>query len=263
MVSALPAPDWPRRVIVVDDGSAWMTRGRNSEFLHHGVALETRSSALEALKALGHCESPATVLISDHPIGFPLDDFLTIVNAMGLHQAVVGADAELSAGIVWPHRERTQVVTNASIRLPASPERLAKALQGAAEPPTRFGPVYRVGALEVDVNRFHVRWQGESVLLAPSTFEVLERLMAAFPGVARLEDLNAEFAPPASGMRSLSVRSRIHRLRDQLEAAVPDIRQPIETVTKVGYRVAEVPRRRAVRIVDAAEWDTQFAASAR
>lgn len=247
MTSPAP-PAWPRRVVVVDGDDASLVRGRNAEFLHVGVALLRVSSAAAALVALAEAEESAVVLVPKDPPGMPLRDFLDVVEALGRTAVVLGVpvapDADIRLGDPIGRRPL------ATADLPVTPTRLVAVLDVVAPSTSAIGEVYRCGELELDTAGFRVSWYGRDVRLSPSGFALLEYLMAASPRTVSTEELANGVAREGAGAGADRVRARVRRVRDQLKSAVPDREPPLQTVTRVGYRIAPSAPRDVSRRLD-------------
>jgi len=237
-MSYLAAPVWPMRVVAVEADDMPVARGRSAEFRHAGVALTVVPTPAAALVAIGHDSGVSGVLVPIDMTGMALDDFVDIVHAFGRASVIIGIASVVRSEpeIVTHLRERGPVET---IVMPASPHRLAAALKTAAPPAVPQQRVYRCGDLELDADAFRVLWHGQDVRLSPSSFELLQYLMAAYPRTVTMQELVSEFVPAGTSWRSDSVRSRIRHVREGLLAAVPDVPQPIKTVTKIGYRIVD------------------------
>lgn len=234
-MSYLASPTWPLRVVAVGGDSVPVARGRSAEFLHAGVTVIQVSSAAAALVAIGQESDVAAVLVPAEMPDMTLDDFIEIVHAFGRTPIVVGVTPLSESDIAASIRERGAINT---VVLPVTPHRLAQALKSVVIPmsPPR---VYRCGELELDADAFRVLWYGKEVRLAPNTFELLQYLMAACPRAVTIQELVSEFVPTETQGRINSIRVRIRRVREALGAAMPGAPQPVETVTKVGYRIVD------------------------
>jgi len=95
-----------------------------------------------------------------------------------------------------------------------------------------------IGALELDLQRYTVRWQGESVPLTVTEFMVLHAL-ARHPGhVKSRQQLMEEGYPHDTYVSDRTIDSHIKRLRKKLATADPEF-DAIETVYGLGYRYRE------------------------
>ncbi len=93
----------------------------------------------------------------------------------------------------------------------------------------------RVGSLELDLQRYHVRWKGKPVNLTLTEFMML-RALARRPGFVKTRaQLTREGYPHDTYVSERTIDSHIKRLRRKLEEADPSFRG-IETVHGVGYR---------------------------
>lgn len=229
-------PVWPARVIAIGHEPATLARGRLAEFRRHGVALSHVDDATTALIALGRDPTIAAVLVPAELPGMALADFLDVVRALSRTPVLLGVDAAYeptSVALALDHG------IAATVALPATPRALARAVTGVQPPPPPAAPrTYRCGDLELDADAFRVLWHGHPAHLSPRQFDMLRYLMAAHPRVVTIPELVAEFGP-GGGRKLAPIRVGIRRLRDQLAAAAPDVPQPIETVHRVGYRIAQ------------------------
>lgn len=102
------------------------------------------------------------------------------------------------------------------------------------------GPVFRSGALEVDISLRSVRLDGEPVRLTPTEFAVLEELVRYAGRIVTREMLLAEVWGPAGDSEDGSLRVYIRALRQKLER---DPSSPVLIVTEpaVGYRLKVLP----------------------
>ncbi len=121
------------------------------------------------------------------------------------------------------------------------------------------GAVIRVGALELDAARYEARRNGRPVDLTPKEFALLRYLMLHPGQVLTPERLMEHVWDEQADPFSNTVRVTISNLRRKLAAATPGggpavavaevdgtdggreqaLDQPIQTVTGVGYRLAE------------------------
>lgn len=227
-------PVWPRRVVVVGDDEVAVVRGRSAEFLHAGIALTRVPSATAALISLADPDGAAVVLVPVDPPGMRLADFLGVVDALGRTAVVLGVPPAPDAAVA-PGPARTGAFATAE--LPVTPARLSSVLDIVMRSEAVEAPIYRCGELVLDSRSFRVLWHGRDVRLTPSSFDLLEYLMAASPRIVRTEELASGVAATGSGNASERVRARVRRVRDQLKAAVPGVPPPLETITRVGYRI--------------------------
>jgi two-component system alkaline phosphatase synthesis response regulator PhoP len=110
---------------------------------------------------------------------------------------------------------------------------LLRRVQGGVKAPA----VIRVGALEIDIERYTVTFKGESLRLTPSEFDLLA-VLARHPGqtLTRQQLMDDLYGGAASSV-DRSVDSHIKNLRRKLESA--SSLRLIETVYGVGYRFVE------------------------
>jgi two-component system alkaline phosphatase synthesis response regulator PhoP len=104
----------------------------------------------------------------------------------------------------------------------------------------QFAPhLLRSGGLEIDLDEYSVRREGEDINLTPSEFNILKTL-AAHPGrvFSRMQLLEAAQGVAYEGYER-TIDAHIKNLRSKLEAN-PKNPQYVETVFGVGYRFAKV-----------------------
>lgn len=107
-------------------------------------------------------------------------------------------------------------------------------LSAPAKPEPEEKPL-RVGSLELDLQRYRVRWKGEPVNLTLTEFMMLHAL-ARRPGwVKTRAQLTREGYPHDTYVSERTIDSHIKRLRRKFEEIDPAFRG-IETVHGVGYR---------------------------
>jgi len=228
------APAWPPRVIAIASQSGPVARGRPAEFLHHGVILIRVPTATAALIELGRDPEMAAILVPGDLKGMDLEGFLPIVRQFMQTPVILGFGSQerMPTGIMAGSLDG--LVT---AMLPVTPLRLSQALQNC-EPSATASHVVEVGELVLDADAFRVWWHGAEVRLPLRPFEMLRYLMEAAPRAVGREELMSEFVRPGISWRSDSVSTGIGRIREALQSAVPAVPVPIETVKKVGYRIA-------------------------
>jgi two-component system KDP operon response regulator KdpE len=230
-------PPWPARIIAVATPVSDITRGRPAEFRQRGLLVEGTSSVAAALISLA--QDPLSVaLVPTDLRDMPLLDFLDVLRAFSAKQVIVGVTPEADNATVVAALDRggTRVVN-----LPVTAVTLAQAVEESR--PRQTAPVeperYVVGRLELDVVSYRVFWHDAEVHLAPRLFELLRYLAATHPRVVSLDELATDFGgrldTPDRGER---VRVMIGRIRSQLTQTQPDLPPPLETVHRVGYRLA-------------------------
>lgn len=103
---------------------------------------------------------------------------------------------------------------------------------------------YEVGTLVVDFSRREVIAQGEQVLLSPTEFEILHRLVAANGAVVDYGELLNDDVRDSVDERDAAelLRYHIRNLRRKLEDT-GESKETIANVRSVGYRLVESPRR--------------------
>lgn len=98
--------------------------------------------------------------------------------------------------------------------------------------------ILRWAGLELDPQRHTALCEGRPLILRPTCFTLLARLMRSAPAVVPREDLEHEIygdSPPESD----SLRTHIHMLRKALEQAGKPL---LKTVSHVGFRLEEGKR---------------------
>jgi len=112
--------------------------------------------------------------------------------------------------------------------------RLALVRAGGGAP----GKLVRVGALELDLDRYQARWDGRSLPLTVTEFLILNAL-ARRPGhVKTRQQLIDEGYPHDSYVSDRTIDSHIKRLRKKIAGTAPEF-DGIETVYGLGYRYRE------------------------
>jgi two-component system, OmpR family, response regulator ChvI len=96
----------------------------------------------------------------------------------------------------------------------------------------------RVGELELDLQRYRVRWKGAPVDLTVTEFMMLHALVKHPGFVKNRQQLTREGYPHDVYVSDRTIDSHIKRLRRKFEEIDPEF-QRIETVYGVGYRYAE------------------------
>jgi len=103
---------------------------------------------------------------------------------------------------------------------------------------TAADDLLRVGDLELDLDRYQARWQGEPLGLTVTEFLIL-RALARRPGhVKTREQLIEEGYPHDTYVSDRTIDSHVKRMRKKLAAVDPD-GDGIETVYGLGYRWRE------------------------
>lgn len=231
------APPWPARVIAVATPVSGVTRGRPAEFRQRGLLVEGTASVAAALISLG--QDPLSVaLVPTDLQEMPLLDFLDVLRAFSATQVIVGLTPEADNATVVAALDRGSA---RAVKLPVTAATLAVAVEESRpRSAARVEPErYVVGQLELDSASYRVHWHGEEVHLAPRLFDLLRYLAAAHPRVVSLDELTTEFsANPSLRDHGERMRVMIGRIRAQLTHVRPDLPAPLETVHRVGYRLA-------------------------
>lgn len=162
-------------------------------------------------------------------------DFIDVVRALSRTPVLLGIPSMYDPQAV-SHALDSGIA--ATVALPATPTTLARALTTVRPPAPTEPRTYQCGKLQLDLDSFRVLWHDHEAHLSPRQFDLLHYLMAAHPRVATTHELVDEFGLARGYERLSPIRVGIRRLRDQLTAAAPDVPQPIETVYRVGYRIA-------------------------
>lgn len=226
-LAAFTPTDWVK-VIAVGNPER-VSRGRPSEFRHRGVALAHRPDAMGALLEVGKDPS-AIVLVPTSLAELHLTDFVDVLRSVA-HTAVL-------AGVVPGTSEKTvsELFDHGicgTVALPVTPTRLAEAVRAPGLRAPVEEDVIKLGGLLLDSGRHQVTWNGQDVLLAPKTFELLRYLMLAFPRVVSIDELVREFES-GSDEHAMRIRVAVGRLR----RAFTNRQQsgsPVVTVHRVGY----------------------------
>jgi DNA-binding response OmpR family regulator len=237
MMSAVASPTWPARVIALSTSTIDVTRGRASEFRQRGLVIERTSSVSEALISIGH-DPESIVLVPTDLAGMPVLDFIDVVRAFSASPVIVGLVPECDDETIAAALDRGLART---VRLPVTAIALARAVEEAGHRVTRPDPErFRIGALELDAGSYRVHWHGVEVHVPPRQFELLRYFAAAHPRMLTIEELVSEFGANNNPRdRAERVRVMIARLRALFTQAVPDQPAPLETVHRVGYRLAD------------------------
>ena len=98
--------------------------------------------------------------------------------------------------------------------------------------------ITRIGELDIDIDRRHVRQDGELVALTRTEFDLLAALAQADGRVLSRVDLLDAVAGPDSITLERSIDSHIRNLRRKVETDLGEPRY-IVTVTGVGYRLGD------------------------
>jgi len=125
------------------------------------------------------------------------------------------------------------------ITKPFSPRALVarvRALLRRSKGEIKAPSIIRVGALEVDPDRYSVTYEGEPIKLTPNEFKLLQ-LLANRPGQTLTREQLLDDMHGIASSFDRSVDSHVKNLRKKLETAAGQ--SMIETVYGVGYRFIE------------------------
>lgn len=231
------SPDWPARVIAVATPVGDVTRGRAAEFRQRGLLIESTPNSAAALISLGR-DRRSVALVPTDLVDMPFLDFIDVLRAFSTAPVIVGLTADCDNATVVAALDRGLA---RAVKLPVTAIALAQAVEQSRPRPVSVHEAeqYQVGDLELHVDSYRVHWHGVEVHLAPRLFEMLRYFAAAHPRVVSLEELVGEFGPTDNPRdRGERVRVMIGRIRSQLTQARPDLGVPLETVHRVGYRLA-------------------------
>lgn len=224
------------RVLAVGDPHE-IFRGRASEFRHQGLTLSHRGTALSALLELGR-DPDAVVLVPTEVTDMPLLEFVDVLRSVAHVPVIAGATAGCSTQMI---SELFDHGVASTVKLPATPSRLAEAIRAIRAPRAAAEPrdeplALTIGALSLDEARYRVTWHEREVTLAPRSFALLRFMMEAHPRVLSMRELMDEFEDER-GDTGTRVRVAIGRLRAAFQRAAPRYDTPVETVYRVGYRL--------------------------
>lgn len=111
------------------------------------------------------------------------------------------------------------------------------ALLGKSVQPARGEEPLRVGPLELDLQRYQVRWKEQPVDLTVTEFMMLHALVKHPGHVKTRQQLTRDGYPHDTYVSDRTIDSHIKNLRRKL-GAVPEGGDPIESVYGVGYKLA-------------------------
>lgn len=235
MTLAAPPVAGSVRLIVVGELET-LTRGRPSEFRHRGLALVERPSVAAALVEVGR-EPDAMVLVPTDLDDMPATDFVDVLRSLAHVPVIAGLSPTSSPQFVselFDHGATTAVF------LPATPARLAEAVQVCTAPKAIDDIRLELGAITLDHARFRATWRGRELVLAPQTFAILGHMLMTYPRILTARDIVTEFG--ASGANTNDrARQAMLRLRRAFTDAAPSWPSPITTVHRVGYRLEPGP----------------------
>lgn len=231
MTMTRPAPSWSVRVITVRQ-ELMVFRGRAAEFRQQGMTVWSYDTAEEALLEVAR-DPDAVVLVPTELPDMDVVDFIITIRALGQATVVLGLTPGFEARVVSGAFLHGAI---AAVRLPATAQSLAQAIVGVrpVEPePERL----QIGDLVVDVDLYRVLWRGRPVDMAPREFELLRILMTQYPRpVTSLELVG--LLGYGGHQPDDNVRRAIRRIRDRFQAIDPTA-NPIRTVHRIGYRIAD------------------------
>ncbi len=211
----------------------FLTRGRPSEFRHHGLTVAARSNAMDALMEVGR-DPAAIVMVASVLDDVPATEFIDLLQTFTRVPVIAALASDTTSQAVSELYDHGIAGT---VRAPVTPSRLASAvrdIRGSAEPENA---VMVCGALELNDSSHRVTWHGRDVVLARRSFDVLRYMMSAYPRVIPLSELAKSFGTRPRDEPE-HCRSTIFRLRAAFASACPNVDSPIETVHRVGYRLA-------------------------
>ena len=230
-VALAPLHDWVK-VIAVGEGEG-VIRGRAAEYRHRGVALASRPSVLAALTEISR-DPDAVVIVPTDLDEMPPAAFVALLAAMTRVRVIGGIAPGCSAEDL---RDLLESGVDTTLRLPLRPATLAQALTAVQVQTAGTEHVLRCGDLVLDSREHRVVWRGRDVHLAPKEFEILRHLMQAHPGVVTIDRLVSTFER-GDESRAIRVRSAVTRLRARFAESDPHAAGVVETVHRIGYRLA-------------------------
>lgn len=231
---SIAPPSMVGSVRVVGVGSIEsLTRGRPSEFRHRGITLASRPSAIAALLEIGR-EPDSIVLVPSSLSEMPLTEFIDVLRSVAHVPVIAGLENGCPTSVV---SELLEHGIAAAVALPVTPGRLAEAVQVARPAERPRDETIQIGALTFDEARHRVTWHGNTIPLTPKSFDLLRHMLEAHLNIVTLEELIhfVGHGLPDGGVRA---RAAIGRLRSAFADATPGLLSPIETVHRIGYRLA-------------------------
>src|SRR5256885_1251777 len=112
-------------------------------------------------------------------------------------------------------------------------ETVAFALRGAAPPNEE--QIVRTGSLELDPQRFIVRWKGSAIELTVTEFLMLQALVRHPGHVKTRQQLTRDGYPHDNYVSERTIDSHVKRIRKKFESVDPEFDR-IDTVYGMGYR---------------------------
>ncbi|MGZ7039421.1 MAG: response regulator [Thermoanaerobaculia bacterium] len=100
--------------------------------------------------------------------------------------------------------------------------------------------VFRVGSLELDPQRFIVRWKGQPIDLTVTEFMMLQALVKHPGHVKTRQQLTRDGYPHDNYVSERTIDSHVKRIRKKFEAIDPQFDR-IDTVYGMGYRYPPEP----------------------
>ncbi|MGZ7032556.1 MAG: response regulator [Thermoanaerobaculia bacterium] len=100
--------------------------------------------------------------------------------------------------------------------------------------------VFRVGSLELDPQRFIVRWKGQPIDLTVTEFMMLQALVKHPGHVKTRQQLTRDGYPHDNYVSERTIDSHVKRIRKKFEAIDPQFDR-IDTVYGMGYRYQPEP----------------------
>ncbi len=222
------------RILVVDDEPA-IRRSVRTNLMRHGFQVDMAESGGEALEAIRY-RHPDLLLLD---LGLPDMEGIEIIKEVRSHSnlpivvlSVRGAERDKVAAL-------DQGADDYLVKPFGVNELLARvrvALRHAANPVSGTEAVFRLGALEVDLERRRVRSDGQDVHLSPTEYGLL-KVLVTYPGKVLTDRmLLQQVWGPDYGAEAHYLHVYVARLRKKLEAD-PQNPQYLRTEPGVGYRL--------------------------
>jgi two-component system response regulator ChvI len=104
-----------------------------------------------------------------------------------------------------------------------------------AEPPKKSDDIVQVGSLELDPQRFLVRWKGTDIDLTVTEFLMLQALVRHPGHVKTREQLTRDGYPHDNYVSERTIDTHVKRLRKKFEAVDAEFDR-IDTIYGMGYR---------------------------
>ena len=109
-----------------------------------------------------------------------------------------------------------------------------------AKEPDEHETILRVGSLELDPQRFIVRWKGQPIDLTVTEFLMLQALVRHPGHVKTRQQLTRDGYPHDNYVSERTIDSHVKRIRKKFEAIDPQFDR-IDTVYGLGYRYQPEP----------------------